>query len=171
MRKISKKNKDEISSQVYKLLLNSLYGRLGLQKDKPTPFIIPSINKDDVLSMFKFKNYFDYGNYTYVEITSYQLEKLNNDTFRDDSYPLIDKIAKKLKNGEKTFSAVQLASAITSNARCYVYNYLYKNSEKLYYTDTDSMYIECELDSNDVSDNELGKWKFEEIPNNTCSFY
>jgi hypothetical protein len=67
---------------------------------------------------------------------------------------------------EKIEISIPIASAITSYGRIYMSKFknLYQNN--LYYSDTDSLYLDISLDYKYLSKDEIGKFKLERIFNN-----
>jgi hypothetical protein len=59
------------------------------------------------------------------------------------------------------YSNVQISAAITSYARCHLYNNIFDNKLDVYYIDTDSIVIKHKLPDNLISQTELGKYKLE----------
>jgi DNA polymerase type B, organellar and viral len=130
---------------IAKILLNSLYGRFGMDDNFTEVNIIhkdyfPDFeNKffDNIISKTKLDDYF------LVEIKN--PENLNED---QDSTHNIN---------------VSIAAAITAYTRIHMSQF--KNNPKinLYYTDTDSAYTDSELDDDLISSTVLGKLKLENI--------
>jgi len=129
---------------IAKILLNSLYGRFGMDDN----FISVNIIHEDFYADFENK-YFDYiidvkklGNYVLV---SYR----NEDNTIEDS-------------GTHNIS-IGIASAITAYARIHMSQFKNNPNFNLYYTDTDSIYINKPLPAEFISSTELGKLKLENI--------
>ena len=133
----SKYPKDDPMNFICKLIMNSLYGRFGMK---------PIINKQEFVSSDKFKE---------LSITNTITDFLDLDeygifvTYIDDK--LINRIHK---------VSVGIASAVTAHARVFMSQF--KNNDKftLYYTDTDSIFIDKELPEELVG-NKIGQFKLE----------
>jgi hypothetical protein len=76
----------------------------------------------------------------------------------------IKDINTKLDNGSENHNVnIAIASAITSYSRIYMSRFKNNNKFKLFYTDTDSVYLNKPLPDDLVNTNELGKFKLEMI--------
>jgi hypothetical protein len=76
----------------------------------------------------------------------------------------LQKLNTLLDNASETHNInIAIASAITAGARIYMSQFKNNQDYNLYYTDTDSIYIDKELPSDLVSDKVLGKLKLEHI--------
>jgi DNA polymerase type B, organellar and viral len=127
-----------------KLLLNSLNGRFGMD-DNFTEVIV--IHKD---------YYPDFENKFFDNILNSQdLEDYKLVTYKSTEEQVDEKSTQNVSIG--------IAAAVTAYARVYMSQF--KNNPKinLYYTDTDSIYTDSELDSNLISETVLGKLKVENI--------
>lgn len=121
---------------IAKILLNSLYGRFGMGEI----------------------------NVKYEVLTNTEFAKLNDpskivDTLQLGKYTLVGCEIDSQQN-EANIS-ISIASAITAYSRIHMTQF--KNNPKinLYYTDTDSIYTDSEIDENLISDTILGKLKLE----------
>lgn len=138
----AKKSGNEALSYVYKILMNSLYGRFGIN---PKSTITEVCDKDRYNELirhtdFIFGDMLSENNY----IVSYH-SNTNNDS--DHWNPPRN-------------SAVQLAAAITASARIYMHPYI--SREDSYYTDTDSVVLGQPLPEEEVSSSVLGQFKLED---------
>lgn len=133
---------NESLSYVYKILMNSLYGRFGINPKSTTTVICDEDRYKDLIrhSELIFGDMLSENNY----IVAY---KSNTGTGSDYWNPP--------KN-----SAVQLAAAITASARIYMYPYI--SREDCYYTDTDSVVLGQPLPKEVLSSSVLGKFKLED---------
>ena len=132
---------------IAKILLNSLYGRFGMD-DNFTEVNI--IHKDYIAD---FENKFLENIITKTELEDYYLLEIkNNEEIVED------------ENSTHNIN-VGIASAITAYSR--ILMTIFKNNPKinLYYTDTDSAYTDSDLDETFISETVLGKLKLE----NTCN--
>nr|AVV32079.1 orf2565 [Helianthus annuus] len=137
----AKKAGNEALSFVYKILMNSLYGRFGINPNSTTSEIC---DHDRYRTLFK-KDSFIYGSLLEKNkyIVSYHVNTGNTpETWNPP------------KNG-----AVQLAAAITACARIYMYPYI--SREECYYTDTDSVVLGQPLPDELISSSVLGMLKLE----------
>lgn len=128
-------------SYIYKILLNSLYGRFGINPKSTVTELCNDERYEHLLRNTKFTI----------------ADKLSNSKYHIVSY---------YKNTEKDdywdpprISAVQLSAAVTACSRIYMYPYI--SRDDCYYTDTDSIVIGKPLPEEDVSSTELGKFKLE----------
>ena len=128
-------SKDQPMNLIAKLLLNSLYGRFGMEPQLQNHEFC---NFSKVMLLTKLDNNLDY-----IEI--------DKDLFFV-SYTDKDKKA----NGV----SVSVASAVTAYARIYMSQFKNNPNYELYYTDTDSIFINRELENHLVNDN-LGNMKLE----------
>nr|YP_010127582.1 DNA-polymerase-like [Bougainvillea spectabilis]QPP04906.1 DNA-polymerase-like [Bougainvillea spectabilis] len=138
---------NEALSYVYKILMNSLYGRFGINPISTTTEICDEnrykylIRHSDLImgEMLNDNNY----------IVSYHSNTLSGDVISGNHY----------WNPPKN-SAIQLAAAITAAARIYMYPYI--SREDCYYTDTDSVVLGQPLPKEEISSSVLGKLKLED---------
>ena len=136
----AKKNGDEAMTYIYKTLMNSLYGRFGIN---PESSVTEICKEDRYQSLFRQEKF---------ETAS----KINEEYFmvkyfvnyRDDD----DWKAPKM-------SAVHLAAAITAYARIHMYPMISRSD--CLYTDTDSVVLGRPLSDNFISQTELGLFKLE----------
>lgn len=138
----ARKEGNEALSYVYKILMNSLYGRFGINPKSTTTVVC---NSKRYKHLFK-KDEFIYG------------DKLSEDCYIV-SYHVNTGIDEDYWN-PPTNSAVQLAAAITANARIYMYPYI--SREDSYYTDTDSVVLGQPLPEEVISSSVLGMFKLED---------
>jgi hypothetical protein len=132
---------------IAKILLNSLYGRFGMDDNFAN---INIIHKD---------YYPDFENKFFNEIIK---------TTEMDEYILIESENTESENTNENHDvSISVAAAITAYARIYMTQF--KNDPKinLYYTDTDSIYVEedSEIDVNLIDNKSLGKLKLEYLVN------
>nr|QVJ98103.1 hypothetical protein [Apium graveolens] len=136
----AKKDGNEGMSYVYKILMNSLYGRFGINPK----MTITEICDQDCYNQLVRKDTFING------------DKLNEDTY-------VANLNKDLSTDSwdpPKNAAVQLAAAITACARIHMYPYIAR--EDCYYTDTDSIVLGNPLSDDMVSSSVLGKLKLED---------
>ncbi len=153
-------------SNIIKLLLNSLYGRLGMKNENFNSEItnnnlevlnnnffskqIKSINYLNNKVICNFKKILDY---TFI-IKSY----LSNISFSKDINQLLNQkfMSYKLQN-----TAVQISAAVTAYGRIEMYKYKSLKDINIYYTDTDSIYTDKCLSENLIDSKKLGFMRFE----------
>ncbi|KAL2330707.1 hypothetical protein Fmac_018288 [Flemingia macrophylla] len=138
----AKKMGNNALSYVYKLLMNSLYGRFGIN---PQSTKTEMCNKSRRDRLFRRAEFIDE---VFIREDLYMVSYLTNPG-KGPSY------WEPPKN-----SAVQLAAAITASARIYMYKYI--SREDCFYTDTDSIVLGNPLPEEDVSSSVLGKFKLED---------
>jgi DNA polymerase type B, organellar and viral len=135
---------------VAKLLLNSLYGRFGM---------IDSFIDIRIFDNFKeFKIWYNIHNEDIIKF-----EELGNKIIVQ--YKSEDKNQKTMLYGtlETHNISIAIASAITAYARIHMSQFKNNPNFKLYYSDTDSIYIDKPLPDYMISDTILGKMKLENI--------
>ena len=140
--------KDNPLNYIAKLLMNSLYGRFGMN-DKFTESKI--IARKDYL---KFE---DEYNQFITDVFEIDNDYILVQTMHDDLNTLLD-------NGSETHNVnIAVSSAISSYSRIHVAQFKNNPQYKLYYSDTDSIYINKPLPEEFISSTELGKMKLEHI--------
>lgn len=139
---------DQIHQEFYKLIMNSLYGKMGQKSEK---FV--EVGKSDKIGVFTDST---------IEID--EGGKIIKTTY----YCFGGKKYVKSPDFEEGYETnVAIASFVTSYARCYLVGLIMKAGwENVYYCDTDSLFVNEKgyqnlLDL--VSSTELGKLKLEEI--------
>lgn len=138
----AKKMGNNALSFVYKLLMNSLYGRFGIN---PQSTKTEMCNKSRRDRLFRRAEFIDE---VFLREDLYMVSYLTNPGTGPSYW-------EPPKN-----SAVQLAAAITASARIYMYKYI--SREDCFYTDTDSIVLGNPLPEEYVSSSVLGKFKLED---------
>lgn len=137
----AKKRGDAPMTYLYKILMNSLYGRFGLNPESTLTEICNKSRFDEWIKKDNFKS----G------------EKLN------DQYYLVSYSSNCYSDDEgwkaPKMSAVHLAAAITACARIHMYPHIARSD--CYYTDTDSVVLGSPISDDLVSSTELGMFKHE----------
>lgn len=135
----ARKSGNEALAYVYKILMNSLYGRLGIN-----PIT-------EVCDENRYNHMIRYSELIFSDKLSenYYIVAYHGNTDKGADY----------WNPPKN-SAVQLAAAITATARIYMYPYI--SREDCYYTDTDSVVLGQPLPKEVISSSVLGKFKLED---------
>lgn len=127
---------------VYKILMNSLYGRFGINPESMMTVICDKEKYDSMLMMPNF-------------IDGLRLS---------EKYYIVSYISNKLHGADTDWnpprlSAVQLSAAITACSRIHMYPFI--SRPDCYYTDTDSVILGSPLEDEFISSTELGKFKLE----------
>ena len=138
----AKKEGNDAFAYVYKILMNSLYGRFGINPKSTTTDVVDEERQKELMRLNEFIFSYLLTDNTYV--VSY-----HSNTGTDLDY----------WNPPKN-SAVQLAAAITASARIYMYPYI--SREDCYYTDTDSVVLGMPLPESVLSSSIIGKFKLED---------
>jgi len=146
-------SKDHPMNYIAKILLNSLYGRMGMD-DRFTYTSV--VSKDSFLkyeekNYFKIKDVIDLGENYLVEVEGDETRTMLDD--RTESHNI----------------NISISSAVTGYARILMSQFKNNSMLKLYYTDTDSIYTNLnpyklnKLNKNIVDSKLLGKLKLETI--------
>ena len=133
--------KTDPMNSIAKLLMNSLYGRFAM---KPIKHVQGFFTKEEFLKL----------------IAEFEIEEYID---LNDSTLFVNYIDKNLLNKESKVS-ISIASAVTAYARVHMSEFK-KDDYNLYYTDTDSVYLDTKLSEDKVSDTKLGMFKLENIFN------
>jgi len=143
--------KSDPMNYIAKIIMNSLYGRFGMDDN----FIITEImNKEDYDKFEKLDK--DNSILDFIELDDNLLVKSKNPKVELDTL---------LDNASETHNVnIAIAAAITSYARIHMSQFKNNDKYNLYYTDTDSVYIDTPLDENLIGSN-LGLMKLECICN------
>lgn len=140
----AKKTGNDAMSYVYKILMNSLYGRFGINPKSTVTEICDSNRMYHLIRSSEFISSDMLSENSYI-VTYHS----NTETGSDFD----------LWNPPKN-SAVQLAAAITACARIHMYPYISRSDS--YYTDTDSVVLGKPLPSDVISSSVLGMFKLED---------
>lgn len=144
---------------IYKLLLNSLYGRFGLKLDSTFTEIIPSSEVDKYYSLYEVLDSYpidlDY------EFIKYRINVNSLDVQNEKYIKEATTLALSLDNQFKdSIHSIAIASAITSYSRIHMIQYKTIPGNPMYSTDTDSGFFEKPLPDHMVGPN-LGQMKLE----------
>ena len=131
---------------IAKILLNSLYGRFGMDDN----FIEVNIVHKDFSSDFENK---------FLDLITNKIEL--GEYFLYEVKILEDKIVEDDKSTHNV--SIAIAAAITAYARIHMSQFKNNPKIRLYYTDTDSIYTDSDLDQFFIDDKILGKLKLEYI--------
>ncbi|XP_038876624.1 DNA polymerase-like [Benincasa hispida] len=137
----ARKEGNESLSYVYKILMNSLYGRFGINPKSTLTEICDENRFKDLIRKSEFISSDMLSNNIYI--VTYYSNTENTE----------------LWNPPKN-SAVQLAAAITASARIHMYPFIYQDD--CYYTDTDSVVLGHPLPKDVISNFVLGMFKLED---------
>ncbi|XP_071691998.1 DNA polymerase-like [Rutidosis leptorrhynchoides] len=137
----AKKSGNDALSYVYKILMNSLYGRFGINPQSTKTEVCDTVRSRKLLRRSELISA-DVLNDN-CNVVSYHHNYKSNDYWDPP------------KN-----TAVQLSAAITAYARIYIYPYI--SREDCYYTDTDSVVLGNPLPDELISSSILGKFKLED---------
>lgn len=137
--------KSEPMNFIAKLLLNSLYGRFGMQPQLHSHIFGNFKEIQELCRKYEILDYIELDKDLFF--VSYQSSDNKN---LDSSLP----------KSNSTGVSVSIASAVTAYARVYMSTFKNNPGYNLYYTDTDSIFIDKELDPRLVNSN-LGNMKLE----------
>src|SRR5882757_5320357 len=129
---------------IAKILLNSLYGRFGMDDN----FLEIDIIHKDFYS--EFENIFLDNIVETQDLGDYKLVQ----------YKIIDELE---NNNEIHNTSIGIAAAITAYSRIHMSQFKNNPEINLYYTDTDSVYTDSNVDHSFIDDKVLGKLKLENI--------
>lgn len=137
----ARKEGNEAFAYVYKTLMNSLYGRFGIN---------PKSTTTEVCDEDRYKHLIRHSELIFGDMLceNNYIVAYHSNTGKGSDY----------WNPPKN-AAVQLAAAITASARIYMYPYI--SREDCYYTDTDSVVLGQPLPEEVISSSVLGKFKLE----------
>jgi hypothetical protein len=158
------KHKNKPMEFIIKLIMNSLYGRLGMSNNIEKISFINS-NDDTLLQeiistyaisfieTFEKKIMIKHENKPSLEKINYRLlkKKLSLENY--------NKLKQKLFKYRPLNTAVHIAAAITAHARIIMHEYKCTPNIDIYYSDTDSIFCKHKLPDKLVSNTELGKFK------------
>ncbi|KAK2995386.1 hypothetical protein RJ640_029018 [Escallonia rubra] len=142
MRQDAKRMGNNAMSYVYKILMNSLYGRFGIN---------PICTVTEICNLDRY-------NHLTMEEDFIYADKLSSHYYIV-SYLTNTAVASGTDWRPPRISAVQLAAAITACARIHMYPYI--SRPDCYYTDTDSVVLGSPLPEGEISSTVLGKFKLE----------
>jgi len=154
-------------NKTMKLIMNSIYGRFGMKKVSLKTKIV------DQKTLNHLNMYYSYvdetaniGSKTKVTYNPCELDERfiresieENKITREEAEAIIKESSKGMYS--KGIHGVQISSAISSYARIEIHKF--RNNDKIgvCYSDTDSIFCENALEDHEVSQNDLGKMKFE----------
>jgi hypothetical protein len=143
------------------MILNSLYGRLGMKPYQDTIEIVESNRAEDILSKYIVKEQYQVTDG--LELLRYENKPITGfmELYGKDEYLdfMLECDSKSISVNQSIPSAV----AITAYARMHMFNIIYKLIDLgivIYYMDTDSMVVNSVLQL-DLVGNKLGLFKLE----------
>jgi hypothetical protein len=140
-----------------KLLLNSLYGRMGMNEISNRVKIVPTAEVEGILKKLNWSEFINMGEFSMVRYTGVIDPELKK---------IIDVADDKLESASFTAkrrgipSSVPIAAAVTSYARIAISEHFNNPNNKCFMTDTDSLVTEKPLDQELIGP-ELGQFKLE----------
>jgi hypothetical protein len=144
-----------------KMILNSVYGKLGMRPHQDKVEIVESTRAEEILSKFSVKEQFSLTNE--LEFLRYENKPISGflELYGKDEYLdfMLDCDSKNISVNQSLPSAI----AITAYARMYMFNIIYKLIDLgivIYYMDTDSIVVNAPIPS-DLVGNGLGLFKLE----------
>lgn len=171
----AKKNKNNTLQYIYKLILNSLYGRFGLKPNKTITKILNLKELTDRNKYLAIEILYSITNEYIIDDMIIVIFELTNDLIMNQNYEKLE-----IKNEVKeqinilirensyqkthTNTAVQIASAITAYGRIELDKHkrlAWKNKANIYYCDTDSLVTDKKININNLYN--LGELKLEKI--------
>jgi hypothetical protein len=165
------KDKKDLSS-ILKLLLNSLYGRFGMSNSIYKNLLLKNpddtkyLNQLNLIYDVEKVNHFENGNIEmnlirFNEVPNLaHIKKLYTFNLIDDS--LYNQLLKESETKTSDLNiAVQISSAITAYSRIYMHKIKNKYAKNLYYSDTDSLITDIQLEEQLISETKLGLLKLE----------
>nr|QWO71437.1 DNA polymerase [Termitomyces sp. T123] len=168
-KRIEAKNNGLISLQyIFKLILNSLYGRFGMKNVENK---LEVLEKDKAEKLLRNKNISFYQDIHDKCIIKYNTninpkiikliqKKISQE--QDEELEKLDILANLFRQ-RGVSSSIPIAAAITSYAQIELMKFKNMKSNRLLYSDTDSLILENPLDPKFLSPTELGKLKLEHI--------
>lgn len=148
-----------VDRYVYKLMLNSLYGRFGMKTHHP---VIKIVNEETAK---KLRDMHEMEHCEQIEGSERYIVSVDTSKI----LPYIDLNDDNINNYEvkkgwkvqQTMQSIPIAAAITSYSRMYMNKIIGDKQYNVYYTDTDSIVVDKPLSRRKVSSNMLGKFKLE----------
>nr|WUR10578.1 DNA polymerase [Elmerina hispida] len=138
---------------IAKLLMNSLYGRFGMDPNFENHSFIEDLDLDKFLNKFDVLDIKSLDN-NILLISYIDKEDIEKSLFSDQTF-----------SGFKSKNvSISIASAITAYARIFMSKFKNDPNIKIYYTDTDSLYIDKPLEEKFIG-KKLGQFKLEHVFN------
>ena len=147
----TKRIKNSKLNKFYKKILNSLYGRFGMKQNKNITKIVSHVDTIKISKIFPIESLLKIAEDKFI--VSYNPEENLNQKSCSNNQQI------QRSNSLKSFTAVQIASAITAYARIVMYKYKKLDDIGVYYSDTDSIFCDTKINPKYVSNNKIGKLK------------
>lgn len=147
---------------IYKLLLNSLYGRMGMREFENRVVIVSSEEAEKIVknkNVLYLRKMNDKVLVRYNNNISSKLLKMINDI--NSKLENVHNKIKQINKSRKTISSIPIAAYITAYGHAYLMPYKNMKNNRMFYSDTDSVYVEHPLDDSLVDSSQLGKFKLE----------
>ena len=161
--KIKSQAINAVQKSMAKSLLNNLLGRFGIKLDNSVTDILSIDRFNKLATMKKINSYKQLDNDKILVTYS---DKLDNDIIKSHNLDIVklwnvyrDKESASIDN-----TSVIISAAVTAYARIYMYKLkldILNSGNLIYYSDTDSIVTDKQLDNNIVDPNSLGKLKLE----------
>jgi hypothetical protein len=153
-------SKNSPVNTIMKLLMNSLYGRFGMQPTLPVTQIVDKKQYNEIQAIYTILNQTVLNQKIIVVfIKKPVIEKLNLlknfNLITEEKYNVLKNESLK----KSFFTPIQIASAITSYARIIVHKYKLDINNEIYYSDTDSIFCKYPIHKRYVSNTKLGFMK------------
>ena len=167
--KKKKESDNLVDRELYKLILNSLYGRFGIKRTTEKTLFVKEEEEFIYNSICDVNNYTNSTNYRTVSLnfeTAYdffsEYEKGNINVSKEN-YDKIESLYRRfLLDSKSGFSSIQIASSISAYSRIYLLKEIYHQKKKgntIFYYDTDSLFLKNKLEKKKVHMDEIGKFK------------
>lgn len=161
-------SKNKIDNHLYKLLMNSLYGRFGLSKDL-SKTIIRNKEKDWLNEIIYTSNNIYEGKLTNLSINDYNIKKIKEnietlDYNESEKIEILKEIEEVEQGLSKMICSIQISASISAYSRMYLINTMKREIElgnEIYYYDTDSIHCKRKMEETMIDEKELGKYKLE----------
>jgi len=152
-------DKSDPMNYIAKIIMNSLYGRFGMDDNFINTTIIP---KEDYNNFEKLNpnNILDVQLLGDNYLVNCRDDKVELNTLLDNGF---EKHNINISIASATLALVRLRAKVTAYARIHMSQFKNNPEYNLYYSDTDSIYIDKKLDDSLVSNTILGKMKLEAI--------
>ncbi|RKF82842.1 putative DNA polymerase [Golovinomyces cichoracearum] len=158
-------SKDVTIKNLAKLLLNSLIGRCGMHPIQPITKIFFKDKVGDILLTRKVTQEVEITqNHTLLSYLPGPDSDLIQEFELDDNKVCLKDLCNVDKQTFIKNISIPVAAAVTSYARIFMSKVkldILKNNGKIFYSDTDSIITDIELDKSLVDDKQIGKFKLE----------
>lgn len=155
LKRIATEHNDPSMRYIAKLLLNSLYGLFGRKLDKIKTVVATPENRKELLTMHTVKNIIQIKENVELFLLH---ENLDYDLINKLNIEMSLKLFNSMNDVVKT--NVAIASAVTSYARIHMMKFKTLPGINVYYTDTDSIFIDSDLPAEMIGES-LGLMKDE----------